>query len=128
MVEYVHKLLHNPVLASRRIVLAAVDSLFATTNFSLALGNLELAVEDVLSTDTGLVQPTGRRELGLFDDFLDDGVRRERSLCDDNGGANGARRGSRSRGGDDAARRAGKNLGLSTSDLGLTNSDVALAS
>ena len=57
-----HKLFHYPVLASRRVMFSAVDGFFTTTDFSFALGNLQLAVEYVFRPNACLIPPPGWRE------------------------------------------------------------------
>ena len=118
---------HDPTLTSRRVMFAAVDSIFTLANLAFALGDFELAVENVFCADTSLIPPTGRGEIGLLDDFLDDSVRRERSFgdCLDKRGAYGA---SGSRSGDDTAGGTSEELRLTASDFGLADSDIALAS
>lgn len=104
-------------------MLAAVDRLFTTADFAFALSDFELAVEDILSADSGLIPPAGRSERLLFDDLLDDGLNGRRlGVPVDDGRTRRANR----RRGNDAPRGASKKLSFTTCNLGLTDSDVAL--
>jgi len=65
------KLLHNPSLTTRRIVFAAVDSLLTATDLTLAFGNFEFAIKDVLEPHITFLPPSWRGEILVLDNFLD---------------------------------------------------------
>jgi hypothetical protein len=114
-------LFHDPSLATRRIVLTAVDRLFAAANFAFTLGNLEFAVEDILGSGTGVVHPAGDSEVSLLHNLLDDGGGGG-ELGDGTGVAGRARRGLY-----DTARSTDEDLSLTASHLIFALSNVTLA-
>jgi hypothetical protein len=53
---------------------AAVDSLLTATYLTLALGDFELAVEDVIEPHVTFFPPPWSGEVLFLDDLLDDGL------------------------------------------------------
>ena len=124
---YLHKLFHDPVFASGRVMFTTVDSLFTTADLTLALGDFELAVENVLGPDAGLIPPTRRSKGLLLHDFLDNGLNRKRGLGNLLEDGRTWRANLRSRcGGNDASGGPSEEFGFTTGDLCLAYSNIAL--
>jgi hypothetical protein len=123
------KLLHDPSLTTRRIMLAAVDSLFTTTDLAFAIGNFEFAVEDILKPHVAVLPPPRWSEIFFLDHLLDNslnGRMLERRLRYTRRTGRGNRsEGSRS---NHATGGTGQNFCFTSSDLGFAHCDIALTS
>jgi len=110
-------------------MLAAVDSLFTTTDLAFTLGYFEFAVEDIFKPHIALLPPSRWGEIFFLDDFLDnslDGRRLERRLRYTRRTGCGHRsEGSRS---NHATGGACQNLCFTSSDLGFACRNIALTS
>jgi hypothetical protein len=99
----------------------SVYRFFTTANFAFTIGNLEFAVEDVLRPCAGVVHPAGNGEVGLLHNLLYDSGSGGH-LSDGCGDARRARRGL-----NDTAGGTNEDFSLTTCDLILTLSNIALA-
>ena len=99
----------------------AVNRLFTTANFALALSNLEFSLEDVLGPGTGVIHPAGDSKVGFLHNLFNDSGG-GRNLGD--GGRNAGRA---SRSLDDTAGSTDEDFGFTTGNLSFTLSNIAFA-
>ena len=99
----------------------AVHRFFATANLALTLGNLELALEDILGPSASIIHPAGDSEVGFLHNLLDD-RRGGRKFGNGTGSAKRAGGGLH-----DTAWRTDENFSLTAGDLSFTLSNVTLA-